>query len=74
MSSYIHPVKNSQNTPTESKFENPCVRNCCLNDDNTCMGCGRELREILEWHQASDSRRAEIILSARNRVMLRQQA
>ena len=26
----------------------PCVRNCCLDEDNVCMGCGRSLDEIVD--------------------------
>lgn len=47
---------------------NPCVRNCCLNDDDICLGCGRALDEILHWHQASDSERLAIVARARTRL------
>lgn len=52
--------------------DNPCVRNCCLDDKNICMGCGRRLAEILEWHHADSDRRANIRLSAQNRIIQRQ--
>jgi uncharacterized protein len=42
----------------------PCVRNCCLDDADVCLGCGRKLEEILEWHQASGERRWEILAAA----------
>lgn len=54
--------------------ENPCVRNCCLDENNVCMGCGRRLAEILEWHHADADRRSTIRLSAQSRLMQRQMA
>lgn len=51
--------------------KNPCVRNCCLDEKNVCLGCGRRLAEILEWHHADTDRKASIIQSARNRLLQR---
>lgn len=47
--------------------ESPCVRNCCLDSDDVCMGCGRKLEEILEWHHASESERKKILELAKTR-------
>jgi predicted Fe-S protein YdhL (DUF1289 family) len=35
----------------KEKFEiaSPCVRNCCLNTDDICIGCFRHINEILAW-------------------------
>jgi predicted Fe-S protein YdhL (DUF1289 family) len=38
----------------------PCVRNCCLDGDDICMGCYRSLSEILCWAQASENEKGEI--------------
>jgi RNA 2',3'-cyclic 3'-phosphodiesterase len=35
----------------------PCVRNCCLNDQDVCLGCLRTLPEILNWHRYSPEER-----------------
>lgn len=37
--------------------ESPCVRNCCLNDDDVCLGCFRSLDEIRTWSGADRSTR-----------------
>ncbi|MBB2494042.1 DUF1289 domain-containing protein [Pseudomonas sp. UL070] len=42
----------------------PCCRQCCLDDQDVCLGCGRCLAEILEWGQAADARRREICKAA----------
>ncbi len=33
----------------ESVPASPCVSLCTLDDDNTCVGCGRTLDEIVRW-------------------------
>lgn len=58
------------NLPAPTDVPSPCVRNCCLDDDDVCLGCGRTIQEILAWQQGPDSERREII--ARSRERLRQ--
>lgn len=48
-------------------IESPCIRNCCLNDENVCMGCYRSLTEIMEWGQASNEERRNILVQAMRR-------
>jgi predicted Fe-S protein YdhL (DUF1289 family) len=45
----------------------PCVRNCCLDDANVCMGCGRSLQEIVAWGTASDEHKLAILERSRER-------
>jgi len=49
----------------------PCVRNCCLDGQDICLGCGRSLGEILEWAAADDARRRSICAVAAERVQAR---
>lgn len=49
----------------------PCVRNCCLDENDVCLGCGRELDEILRWQQATESERDLIRTAAAKRVQQR---
>lgn len=44
-----------------SQVESPCVGKCCLNEDDVCLGCLRDLQEIKEWGIASDKRKTEIV-------------
>lgn len=58
-------------------IESPCVRNCCLNDDDICLGCGRNLQEITRWSVASDAdKRITLVAAAERRrlIRLRQQS
>jgi predicted Fe-S protein YdhL (DUF1289 family) len=45
----------------------PCVRNCCLDDADVCLGCGRHLEEILAWHNADAAGRHAILDAAAGR-------
>ncbi|HEY9044050.1 MAG TPA: DUF1289 domain-containing protein [Rheinheimera sp.] len=51
--------------------ESPCVRNCCLDQQDCCIGCGRSLLDIMEWHTASTERRAQIVQLAARRQQQR---
>lgn len=47
----------------------PCKRNCCLNEADVCMGCGRTLTEITGWHQASYEQKQQILQKAAERML-----
>ncbi|BCG64344.1 MAG: putative protein-disulfide isomerase [Methyloprofundus sp.] len=50
-------------------IESPCVRNCCLNNDDICLGCFRSLDEITGWSQASELEKQAILDKATVRKM-----
>ena len=54
--------------PTSSTTASPCVRDCCLDAAEVCMGCGRSLQEILRWHAASQDEREAILAAAKLRL------
>jgi predicted Fe-S protein YdhL (DUF1289 family) len=37
------------------------VRNCCLDEQDVCMGCHRTIGEICGWSAASEAEKAEIL-------------
>ena len=51
----------------DNSAESPCIRNCCLDDDLTCLGCFRSLQEIQEWGVVDDNRRRIILQNAKQR-------
>ena len=53
--------------PPRDPLASPCVRNCCLDDDNVCIGCGRALHEIVAWGTASDADKTQILARSRER-------
>ncbi|MES2819112.1 MAG: DUF1289 domain-containing protein [Pseudomonadota bacterium] len=46
----------------------PCRRQCCLDDQDLCLGCGRSLAEILAWGQADSATRRAICSKAQARL------
>ena len=51
----------------QEEVPSPCVRNCCLNNDDICLGCFRSLGEIIGWSQADGSGRLKILKDAEQR-------
>ena len=45
----------------------PCVRNCCLDDSDICLGCYRSITEITGWSGADQYQRIEILARCRQR-------
>jgi hypothetical protein len=44
-----------------SSLPSPCIRNCCLDERDVCLGCGRSLAEIRDWSAADDAERGRIL-------------
>ncbi len=42
-------------------IKSPCVSQCCLDEQDVCVGCFRHIDEITGWHGANDSRRQQIL-------------
>ena len=49
---------------TDENVQSPCVRNCCLDYDDICLGCFRSLDEILRWNEADNQARMAILENA----------
>jgi predicted Fe-S protein YdhL (DUF1289 family) len=52
---------------SEDTVQSPCIENCCLNNDNVCLGCFRSIAEIIQWQQMDNSMRLEVLRQAENR-------
>ncbi|TMP44366.1 DUF1289 domain-containing protein [Pseudoalteromonas citrea] len=51
-------------TPT---IEQPCIRHCCLDSHERCIGCFRMLDEILSWHTYSEREKEAVLVKCRSR-------
>ncbi|WP_339083671.1 DUF1289 domain-containing protein [Pseudomonas sp. TMP9] len=51
----------------------PCRRQCCLDDQDICLGCGRTLQDILDWSKADQPRQRAICTAAEARLQQRNQ-
>ena len=56
-----------------ARVRSPCVRNCCLDQEDVCVGCYRSLQEILRWSEASDDERKEILAHCQDRRQLQRE-
>lgn len=45
----------------------PCIRKCCLDDDDICLGCFRSLEEITRWSKVDEIERLNFINMALKR-------
>ncbi|EGR0935836.1 DUF1289 domain-containing protein [Vibrio cholerae] len=60
-------VKRAKSIETCS-YKSPCVRHCCLDDKDICIGCGRTLDEICRRNSATNSEKQEILINSLARV------
>jgi len=49
------------------RIQSPCIRNCCLSNEDVCLGCFRLITEITGWSEADDVERLEILVKAEHR-------
>jgi predicted Fe-S protein YdhL (DUF1289 family) len=45
----------------------PCIRNCCLDEHDICLGCFRHVDEIIAWGSADSTQRRHILANADQR-------
>ena len=48
----------------EDGVQSPCIDNCCLKDENICLGCFRSIVEIAQWSQMNDKVRQDVLHKA----------
>lgn len=49
------------------EIESPCIRNCCLDDNDICLGCFRSLDEILSWSASTLEEKQKILSNCKVR-------
>src|SRR5882724_1166007 len=47
--------------PDFASPSSPCIRNCTLDDDSVCVGCGRHIDEIVAWSRLSDPEKRKVL-------------
>jgi predicted Fe-S protein YdhL (DUF1289 family) len=51
----------SEPLPEGEFIVSPCIRICCLDDGDMCLGCFRTLDEIKNWREADNLAREHIL-------------
>ncbi|MFC1235699.1 DUF1289 domain-containing protein [Vibrio sp. F74] len=49
----------------------PCIRHCCLDAEDICLGCHRSLSEIMQWSESSNESKRQILNLANARELSR---
>jgi predicted Fe-S protein YdhL (DUF1289 family) len=44
------------------RVKSPCIRQCCLDQQDVCLGCYRSLQEILDWAAGSDDEKRRVLV------------
>lgn len=48
-------------------IQSPCIRNCCLDENDVCVGCFRSLDEILQWSKIDEAGKKKILMRTQTR-------
>lgn len=57
----------------ESTLSSPCIRMCCLDNNDICLGCFRSLQEIISWSAVDKQTRQCFLANAKIRKQQYQQ-
>ncbi len=52
----------------QMSIESPCIRNCCLDKQDICLGCGRTIEEIICWGDTDNVGREKILTESEKRL------
>jgi predicted Fe-S protein YdhL (DUF1289 family) len=52
---------------TDEQPHSPCIRQCCLDDNDICIGCFRSLNEILNWAESDSISKSATIHNCQTR-------
>jgi predicted Fe-S protein YdhL (DUF1289 family) len=47
-----------------SDIHKPCIKKCCLNEEDICLGCFRSFNDMLKWNKASINEKTEMLKMA----------
>ena len=60
-------VKYHQPTDNVVNVASPCVRNCCLDKADVCLGCFRHIDEIMAWSKLNTAAKQEVLSQCEQR-------
>lgn len=47
--------------PALDIIRSPCIKNCCLDDQDICLGCFRTLDEICSWNSFTEQEKKAVL-------------
>lgn len=45
----------------------PCIKKCCLNEDDVCLGCFRTFDDMCQWNKANIEEKTQMLKVAHRR-------
>lgn len=57
----------------EKPVASPCVSICALDEEDICIGCQRNVDEIIRWSRLNNSERREVLQRCHERALARGQ-
>ncbi|MBQ4878755.1 DUF1289 domain-containing protein [Pseudoalteromonas luteoviolacea] len=64
----------NKTSKSKEQYPSPCIRNCCLDSRDICIGCLRSIDEIVGWGGKSDDEKQQILSRCKLREQQRHQA
>lgn len=64
-------MKIEQSHAAEVDIASPCVRNCCLDQQDICLGCNRHIEEIMAWRQLDNQAKKNVLMQCQQRQQQR---
>jgi predicted Fe-S protein YdhL (DUF1289 family) len=52
---------------SEDLIKSPCIRDCCLDSNDICLGCWRHIDEIIAWQSYSREEKTQVIHACQTR-------
>ncbi|MBU2881111.1 DUF1289 domain-containing protein [Psychrosphaera sp. B3R10] len=52
-----------------TEITSPCIRNCCLNAEDVCLGCFRTITEICAWTSYTNKERENVLAKCGSRQL-----
>ena len=56
-----------------SSVEKPCIRKCCLDENDVCLGCFRTYDDMLVWSSLTYDEKVHLLEKAKERKKAHQQ-
>ena len=50
-----------------SNINKPCIRQCCLNEEDVCLGCFRTFDDMLIWNKSNEEEKTKMLKMAEER-------
>lgn len=61
----------TRSSAQNEKIQSPCIGQCCLDQEDVCVGCFRTMNEILNWTSSTSDEKLEVLSRCQQRRAIR---